>query len=115
MAQGNQPGGDRIQRFNQWYKSEEHAFGVEPSAGMQEAMPFLVPGRVLDLGSGDGRNALVLAGKGFEVTAVDVAPLAIANLTRYAARAGLDNVLHGVLADIETFPIDGPYENIIST
>ena len=90
-------------------------FGVEPSAGVQEALPFLVPGRVLDLGSGDGRNALFLAGKGFEVTAVDVAPTAIANLTRYAARAGLESMLHGVVADIETLAIDAPYENIIST
>src|SRR5437879_3474546 len=108
MGQGNQPGGDRIQRFDQLYRSEERVWGSEPSAGLQVALPFLVPGRVLDLGSGDGRNALVLAGKGFEVTAVDLAPAAIANLTRYAERAGLDSKLHGVVADIETFSIDGP-------
>jgi tellurite methyltransferase len=115
MGQQSGPEGDRIRRFDQWYQGEEHVFGVEPSAGILEALPFLVPGRVLDLGSGDGRNALFLAGKGFEVTAVDVAPTAIANLTRYAARAGLEGMLRGVVADIETFAIDGPYESIIST
>jgi tellurite methyltransferase len=115
MGQERGSEGDRISRFDRWYQSEEHVWGFEPSAGVQEALPFLVPGRLLDLGSGDGRNALFLAGKDFEVTAVDVAPTAIANLTRYAARAGLAGMLHGVAADIETFSIDGPYENIIST
>jgi SAM-dependent methyltransferase len=35
------------------------------------------PGRVLDLGCGPGRNALYLASLGFDVTAVDLSPVAI--------------------------------------
>jgi tellurite methyltransferase len=104
-----------IKSFNLQNRGEQKAWGAEPSAGISEALPYMVPGRVLDLGSGDGRNALFLAGKGFEVTGVDIVPASIANLNRYAARAGLDKNLTGVVADIALFEFDGPYDNIIST
>ncbi len=37
----------------------------------------VAPGRALEVGCGTGTNALWLAGRGFDVVAVDVAPLAI--------------------------------------
>ena len=63
---------------------------------------------------GDGRNTLFLAHKGLHVTAVDIAPEAVANLNRYAARANLQAQIKGVVADIEGFEIEGPFEDIIS-
>jgi SAM-dependent methyltransferase len=49
----------------------------------------LPPGPVLDVASGDGRNALHLAALGHEVTAVDIAPAALARLEAIAATRGL--------------------------
>jgi SAM-dependent methyltransferase len=66
--------------YNAWYR-----FGKPPWVG--EARSELValvtdgtlaPGRALDLGCGEGDNAIFLAQHGFEVTAVDFAPAAIA-------------------------------------
>jgi SAM-dependent methyltransferase len=37
----------------------------------------LRPGRLVDLGCGSGLNAVYLAGKGFDVTAIDIAPTAL--------------------------------------
>lgn len=42
----------------------------------KEAMR-LVEGRVLDIGCGAGRHSIYLQGKGFDVTGIDVSPLAI--------------------------------------
>ena len=68
----------------------------ECPSGPGESEPFLVRevgelrrGRLLDVAAGDGRNALWLAARGFAVTAVDVAPAAIARLSEAAATRGL--------------------------
>lgn len=50
------------------------------------------PGRVLELGCGPGRNALFLAGLGFEVDAVDLSPAAVAWAQERAERDGVSGV-----------------------
>jgi tellurite methyltransferase len=60
-----------------------------PEPFLVREAPRLPRGRVLDVASGDGRNALWLAGQSFAVTAVDVSPVAIARLQEAAAARGL--------------------------
>jgi SAM-dependent methyltransferase len=48
----------------------------------------LKPGRAIDLGCGEGDNAIFLAEHGFEVTAIDFAPSAIAKAREKARTAG---------------------------
>ncbi len=50
----------------------------------------LKPGRAIDLGCGEGDNAIFLAQHGFEVTAVDFAPAAIAKARRKAQLTGVE-------------------------
>lgn len=50
----------------------------------------LEPGRALDLGCGAGRNAIYLAGQGFSVDGVDLAPAAIAWAEERARDAGVE-------------------------
>jgi cyclopropane fatty-acyl-phospholipid synthase-like methyltransferase len=47
------------------------------------------PGRALDLGCGDGRDAIFLAKKGFDVTAVDFSPTAIKIANENGQEAGV--------------------------
>ncbi|HST06442.1 MAG TPA: methyltransferase domain-containing protein [Chloroflexia bacterium] len=111
MEQGKPKQGALIQTFG---GAKPGTWGVEPSEGVAAAAPFLVPGKALDLGCGDGRNTLFLAHKGLHVTAVDIVPEAITNLNRYATRANLQAQIEGVVADIEGYEIDGPFEDIVS-
>ncbi len=60
------------------------------------------PGRVIVFGCGSGTNAIYLAGKGFEVTAVDVAPSALAIAAKKAREAGVK--VNWVLADVVALP-----------
>lgn len=78
------------------------------------AMPYLTPGRVLDLGCGNGRNSLYLAANGFDVTAWDKNPMSIANLQRVAEAEGL-NTLQSDVRDLNTLKFDGEYDFILST
>ncbi len=58
--------------WDQRYATEEYVYGMAPNAFLAEAVAGLQPpGRVLCLAEGEGRNAVVLAERGFEVLAVD--------------------------------------------
>jgi SAM-dependent methyltransferase len=60
------------------------------------------PGRAIVLGCGSGTNAIYLAGKGFEVTGVDVAPTALAIAAEKAHKA--DVKVNWVVADVVALP-----------
>ncbi len=63
------------------------------------------PGKALELGCGTGTNAVYLAQRGFQVTALDLAPLAIEVANRRAAEAG-------VPVDFRTADVSQPVDKI---
>ena len=72
----------------QWdarYRHAPNLWTQEPNAELARFAAGLPPGRALDIGAGDGRNAIWLATQGWNVTAVDVSAVA---LERAAQRAG---------------------------
>jgi SAM-dependent methyltransferase len=80
--------------------SEEPFYGRKPSAFLMRSLPLLpASGRCLDLGGGQGRNAIFLARRGWEVTMVDVA---LAGVARARAMArGAELRLAAVVADLD--------------
>lgn len=84
-----------------------------PNHDMVELAAGLPPGaRVLDLGCGEGRNAFFLAGRGCEVTAVDISDAAIEKLGTLAERTGLRIDL--AVADISEYPITGAFDLVMA-
>jgi SAM-dependent methyltransferase len=78
-----------------------------------KAIDDLAPGTALDLGCGTGANTLMLAGKGWEATGVDISAGAI-RLARDAARgASLD--ARFIIADIIKWRPDQQYDLVILT
>ena len=61
----------------------------------------LGPGRALDLGTGEGRNAIWLAEHGWRVTAVDFSPVGLAGGARLAAPRGV--TVDWVTADLREY------------
>lgn len=68
-----------IEVWNRRYLAGEHLFD-QPSPLVVRFSEDLVPGVALDLASGPGRNAVYLAERGWQVTAVDGSAIAIAKL-----------------------------------
>lgn len=60
----------------------------EPNRFLAAEAADLPPGRALDLGCGEGRNAIWLAGRGWEVTAVNFSGVALDKARRIADAAG---------------------------
>jgi len=83
-------------------------FGREPSELLRLALPFWTQahgerrGRALELGCGEGRDAVLLEQAGFQVTAIDAAPTALARARR---AAGTASSICFRRADIRTVPL----------
>lgn len=109
--------------MHQWYEDEPfHAFWERgyrdqsvscmggPSMEVMEVLPLLSQGaKVLDLGCGEGRNALFLAKHGCTVTAVDHSESGIAKMM--AKGKGLS--LKGFVGKIEEFPLEDEYDLVM--
>jgi SAM-dependent methyltransferase len=60
------------ERWDIVYARERHLFTTEPNALLVETARGMAPGRALDIGMGQGRNAVWLADHGWDVTGLDV-------------------------------------------
>jgi SAM-dependent methyltransferase len=69
-------------------------------------------GRVLDLGAGEGSDAIRLARLGYLVDAVEVSPVAAAKIATFACQAGVQ--VNVAVADVASFVPDGMYDVVIS-
>ena len=78
--------------WNERYASNETPWDHgQPSSELQRLLAEfdIEPCRSLEIGCGTGTNAVYLAQQGFDVTAVDIAPLAIDQAKAKAADAGV--------------------------
>jgi SAM-dependent methyltransferase len=83
-----------------------------PSAWLVTYADRLPTGRALDVATGEGRNALFLARRGFEVTGVDRSPTALRTARARAREEGLELELH--LADLEACKLPaGPFDVVV--
>jgi SAM-dependent methyltransferase len=99
---------------NHWekrYSGDGYEPNRHPSALLNKWLGERSPGTALDLASGTGRNALYLAEQGYDVTAIEISPLAV-NLAEQAARKqGLK--IKWIVADLDDYVIQEQYDLII--
>lgn len=91
-----------------WDKQYQSARGVGlPSQFLRECLESASwparCGKALDIACGQGRNAIYLAQRGFEVTAVDVSSVALDTAARCAAEQNFS--IHWQQADLETLTL----------
>ncbi|MCK5840813.1 MAG: methyltransferase domain-containing protein [Candidatus Sabulitectum sp.] len=89
------------------------SFGGTASDEIIDLMKLLPAGaRVLDLGCGDGRNAIPLAEAGFDVTAVDISEAGIGKLRTLTQDCGV--FIQTVVADMSGYQIQGKFDFIVA-
>lgn len=84
--------------WNGKFSAPEAKFNHQPSGLLVEAVRDRKPGAALDLGMGEGRNAIYLAQQGWQVTGVDLSDVAVAQAREHAAKLGvkINTVIDGL-------------------
>lgn len=87
------------------YAATDLVWSAEPNQLLVAETDDLPAGRALDVGCGEGRNALWLASKGWEVVGVDFSSVGLDKARRIAERRGL--AVDWVAADVTTYQPEG--------
>ncbi|MFC0551501.1 class I SAM-dependent methyltransferase [Planotetraspora thailandica] len=75
------------------YNSREQLFSGDPNALLVATAEAMPPGSALDLGCGEGGDAVWLATRGWRVTAVDISATAVRRTAAHAATAGVADLV----------------------
>jgi len=102
------------QFWDERYAADELVYGSAPNDFLaQQAHRFHKAGRALDVGAGEGRNALFLASLGLDVLAVDQSAVGMQKAQRLARERGLS--LRTQAADLNDFQAEPNFFDVISS
>jgi SAM-dependent methyltransferase len=97
--------------YDELYRSAPALWSGRPNRQLVVEADGLPPGRALDAGSGEGGDALWLAGRGWQVTAVDFSAVALERATAQARERGLGERIEWLHADLDTWtPPSGRFD-----
>ena len=102
--------------YEERYKSEDYYWGLRPNDMCYEIMKLMPPEkpyRVLEIGCGEGKDAVFLAKNGYIVTAFDAAQSGLDKARRLADKSGVGIELFK--ADIRDWRPDEDYDIIYSS
>jgi len=109
--------GTKISPYDEQYEKQEYYWGLEPSKLAEMTMCLVHDkldkcNRVLDIGSGEGRDSIYFARCGFVVDALEISLPGIEKIKLYSQSAGLlVNVIH---ANMIGYEINNNYDVIYS-
>lgn len=104
--------------YDEVYAEPEFYWGKTPSALCDRVIDIIRPStgsrpKLLDLGCGEGRNAVYFAQRGFEVVGLDLSLPGLEKTRRYAGEAGV--YVETIQADIVDYELEDTYDVIFST
>ena len=101
-------------KYNKIYSENEVTFGKgKPEKIIEDIIQYCTSGSVLELGAGEGRNSLFLAGHGLEVTAKDISDVGVDKINKLAEAKGLN--IKAEVADVSDLSLDNNFDVLIST
>ncbi len=102
------------EKYDQLYTAQENVYNEgRPDPAVEEIPNMRSGGSVFEIGAGQGRNALFLASKGFDVTALELSSVGVETIRQRAAERGLSvKVIEG---DIREVPFEKSYDIFVCT
>jgi len=89
--------------WDERYSEPGYAYGTEPNEFLAQHRPEIPPGPVLCLAEGEGRNAVFLAHRRHEVTAVDQSAVGLEKAQQLAKDRGV--TIRTVQADLQNYDL----------
>lgn len=89
--------------WNERYSTKSLIWGAKPNQRLADEVNGLAPGRALDLGAGEGRNALWLAESGWKVEAVELSDVAVEKARQLAIGRGVSDNVEFTVADLRNY------------
>jgi SAM-dependent methyltransferase len=104
--------------FDHWearYGQSGQVWSGRVNATTAAVVSELQPGDALDLGCGEGGDAVWLAEHGWRVTAVDISPTAVARAAEGARERGVSERIDWVAADLTTWSAPGDVDLVTAS
>ncbi|MEV0249401.1 class I SAM-dependent methyltransferase [Nocardia sp. NPDC050712] len=96
--------------WESFYQERDQIWTGDPNPLLVREAAGLTPGTALDLGSGEGGDAIWLAQQGWTVTAADISATALGRAAGHAASAGVGDRITWTKHDLsQSFP-DGAFD-----
>jgi len=100
--------------WDEKFSRDGYFYGFEPNVFIESQKNLLVPnGSVLCLGEGEGRNAVYLADKGFDVTALDASAIGMTKALMMAEKRGVS--FKTELLDLEQWEPKQDYNAVVTS
>jgi SAM-dependent methyltransferase len=98
---GSYVGDSAVQaEWDRRYAEQDRLWSGRPNGALVAEVADFTPGRVLDVGCGEGADAIWLAGRGWDVTALEVSRVALDRAVQHARDAGVSvHWVHAGLAE----------------
>ncbi|MEO6944942.1 MAG: class I SAM-dependent methyltransferase [Lacisediminihabitans sp.] len=98
------------------YADSDRVWSGRVNQALADVAVSLTPGSALDLGCGEGGDAVWLAQRGWRVTGVDLSATAVARGTAAASAAGLSaDRIELIAADLATWDSDNLYDLVTAS
>jgi SAM-dependent methyltransferase len=93
------------------YAESERIWSGNPNPRLVEQLTGVTPGDALDVGAGEGADAVWLARQGWRVTALDVSEVALTRATTHASEAGVGDRVTTLHHDLMSgAPLPGEFD-----
>lgn len=111
-AVSDQPDGraDAREVWEQHYAAKPRVWSGRVNARLAEFAGQLDGGRALDLGCGEGADAIWLAGQGWDVVAIDISPTALERAREDAEASGVGRCVQFLQRDLTSGLPAGPFD-----
>lgn len=102
--------------YDERYAAQEYHWGTKPSAICARVLQLMPPDRpqsLLDIGCGEGRNAVYFASEGYSVSAFDLSAAGVAKTERLAEVT--EAKITVFQADMNAFRLEQDFDILFST